>query len=268
MADTREKEARFLTAEAKRLNLLIGRSSLALGKIYKRVNEQELFREAGYDSFELWLEAVGGIGRSQAYSVIKTYTTLEESQVPAEAIQRMPLNNARDLTRVASSKRTAPEVLEAAAELPNSQFRKYLENKVQPGIALEPVDYKGFKVQEGALKVVQRALDMAVEQSGAETEGAALEYICAEWLAGQAGVTSEQRNAVLRAVKVVEDIVGQNSAEIPPVLSPTPPQWAQVLLAVTEIQATFKLTPRTVKVEAGGQVRDVVGLGSKATTVQ
>lgn len=183
MSKEREREAMKLTKQARDLNLLIGRSSLMLGKVYRRVSYAKLYREAGFASFDDWLAAVGDIGRSQAYLVMDLYTELEAT-VPAEVIAKLPLNNARDLVKLPESKRKDEETLAAACGQTNAQFRRRIE-AVQPGLHLEDLEYIGFKVHASAKTTIEQALERAQEIYDLHTKGMALEFICADWLAGQ-----------------------------------------------------------------------------------
>jgi hypothetical protein len=107
---------------------------------------------------------------------------------------------------------------------------------------------------------------LAMVQFGAKTEGEALEYICSEWQASRGNVTAGQRQAVRELVRIIEDIVVQNSAALPTILAPSPQQWAQVLIAVTRLQDAFGLPARVVK--AGKSTGPGMGAAIAPVTVQ
>lgn len=185
--ETLETEAQELTCEAMHLYLQNERNKLRFGAICRRMCAEEegkhLYQWAGFKTFDGWLESVGDLKRSQAYHLRDMSLALENS-VPKEVIPNLPLNNAEDLLRLPASKRGNPETLDLACKSVNSKFREHI-NKVHPGLHLERRAYKGFKMEESAIVIVEQALDLAMEQAGVESEGAALEYICADWLAGQ-----------------------------------------------------------------------------------
>jgi hypothetical protein len=225
----REQEARKLTEKARELNLLIGRSSMILGGVYMRVAEGKLWREAGFVSFEAWLVDVGDLRRSQAYALIDVRRELEGT-VPEQEINRMPYNNARDLTKVPERKRTT-EMIAAACELPNRKFREYANAKVPGGLHLDEKDYKGFVLHAGALKVVEQAIALAREQEHLETDGAALEFICAQYLAGEP--ESPQYRAARQLVEKVQDKV--DGVRVPKVQ-----EWGEILKLVSAMQDAFR----------------------------
>ena len=245
MAMTRKEEAAKLTKQAKELNQVIGRSWLARGKIYRRMIEAKLWPEAGYETLDEWLEAVGDVKKSQAYDLSKLYSEIEAT-APPECVAKMTANNARIYTKLPESQRRDAANLAAAEEMTEPKFRQYVQARY-PDLKIEASDYKGFKLHESAMPVVMQTLTEAMEQFGAKTEGEALEYICSEWQAARGNVTAMQRQAVIEAVRVVTDIVVQNHE-----LCPSPLQWAQVLVVITQMQEAFGLLARIGPVAGAG----------------
>ena len=264
MPMSRKAEAEKLTKQAKELNQVIGRSWLARGKIYRRMIEAKLWPEAGYESLDEWLEAVGDVKKSQAYDLSNLYSELEAT-APPESVAKMTANNARIYTKLPQSQRRDAANLAAAEEMTEPKFRQFVQTRY-PDLKIEASDYKGFKLQESALPVVMQTITEAMERFGFKAEGEALEYVCQEWRAGQGGVTAEQRAAARETIRVVEDIVVQNSAALPTILAPSPQQWAQVLVAITKLQDAFNLPARVVK--AGKSTRRGLGSAAVPATVQ
>ena len=229
-----------LTKEARELNLTIQRSSLALGKIYKEVVETSAFTAAGYGSFDDWLEAVGDIKRSQAYSVIRTYTELSTT-MSEEEMRDLPLNNAKDLTKIPEEKRTE-EVKAAARELPNRKFREYIENRVVKGLNLDKSDYKTFQFDQTARVVIEETIVMVMEREGLKTEGAALEFLCSDYQNSVGGEESRKYKAALMVSQSVDAaIIDPNVAMVPELLA-----WGKILAAVSYLQRVFRLPAREV----------------------
>ena len=185
----REQEARKLTEQAKELNLLIGRTWVKLAAIYKRVVDEKLWN-VQYDSFGDWLAKVGDKGESQAYSLVATYRDLEEP-VPEEAMERMTISNARDLTNIPAAKRTAA-LVKAGAEQTNNEFRETL-NKAVPGIALEQKSYKGFQLEKSQKEMVMRAINFARHKEEIESDEGALEFICAQYLISEGEIVAPEK---------------------------------------------------------------------------
>jgi hypothetical protein len=248
---TREQEAKKLTEKAKELNRSIGRSSLALGGVYKLVDEGKLFKEAGFDSFEEWLAEVGDLKRSQAYSLIGTYRELQET-IPEEAIETMQLNNARDLVKVPAKKRTAA-LVRAASEMSNKNFREEVE-KVQPGLALEERGYKGFQLDASQRLVVNQAINLARQKENLETDGAALELVCSQFLAAEG--ETPQYVAAKTVADTVESAIDTGDLAKPP----EPTMWGVILTAVERMETVFGFKKRSMprgpaKIAEGARVQ-------------
>jgi hypothetical protein len=192
----RVQRARQLTKEAKDLNLLIGRSWTRIAKIYTEIDTDDLWRDAGFESFGDWLRAVGDHERSQAYEYKRIYREMQEAKIPEAVIAKVPLRNAKDLLKVPESKRTAA-VAKDACEQTNRQFRETIE-RVSPGLALDPHDYKGFKLGASAKQFIDEAIALAKErEEGVESDGQALEVICKAYMLGE---SERYRQAVKEVV--------------------------------------------------------------------
>jgi hypothetical protein len=178
---TRRERLDDLTRKAKESNLLIERTSLALGKIYAQVTSgaPPLYK-LRFSTFEAWLDEVGDHRASQAYLLREQYLQLKDF-LPDHVIERMPLNNARDFLKLPESKRTEA-VAEKACEQTNRKFRTTL-NQIQPGLALEDKTYKGFVMDANVRPVIEQAITLAKERHGLTTDADALEYICAQFIA-------------------------------------------------------------------------------------
>jgi hypothetical protein len=180
---SRKQEAEKLTREVKELNQVIGRSWLARGKIYRRMIEAKLWPEVGYETLDEWLEAVGDVKKSQAYDLSNLYSELEAT-APPDSVAKMTANNARIYTKLPDSQRRDAANLAAAEEMTEPKFRQYVQTRY-PDLKIESSDYITFKVQATARIVIEQALKLAEEQFEAPTRGAALEYLCIDWLQSQ-----------------------------------------------------------------------------------
>jgi len=232
----KETLAGELTREAIELNLLIGRTWVRLARIYKQVVDDELWKFS-YASFQAWLVRVGDKGLSQAYSMIGIYRDLSET-LAESVIEKMTMANARDLTEVPASKRTADDV-EAATRLTNNEYRRNL-NLAHPGITLEPRTYKSFQFEESQLALVNQAIALAREKNGIGTDGGAMEHICQQFLAAE----GEERHA--RAAQIVTNTV---EGMIDPGDLSRPPDsvgWGTILGVVENMAKVFGFKMREI----------------------
>lgn len=234
---TRKQQAVKLTDDAKALNLLIGRTWVALAAIYKQMRDDRLFEEVGYESFPDWLAAVGDVGRSQAYGMIQTYEDLKET-LPDDAIAQMTMANARDLTKIPATERTAT-LVEAATRMPNNEYRQEL-NQANPGIALEQRSYMGFQLELTVYEMARRALTLAKGEDDVDTDAAAFEVIISHYLSS--GGDTPQYRAAKAVVETVEEIIDPGNLGAPPDAE----GWGSVLVVVRRMARIFGFPERRV----------------------
>lgn len=234
---TRKEEAEKLTDDAKELNLLIGRSWVALASIYKRFVDDKLWRELGFTGFPEWLAAVGDKSESQAYAMAATYRDLSET-IPEPALAQMTMANARDLAKLPAKDRTA-ELVEAGTKMPNNQYREAL-NKAKPGIALEQTKYKGFQLEESAHDMVMRAIALAKRLEGVESDSGALEVVCSHFLASEG--QESHYDAAKATVETVEQQIDPENLSAPP----DKKGWGQILTMVRRMSRVFGFRERRV----------------------
>lgn len=235
---SRIEKAKSLTKEARELNLSIGRSSLALGKIYKQVHDEKLFTEVGYETFEAWGQGVGDLGRSQMFSVIQTYTELRDSSIPEEAIAMLPLTNARDLLKIPLRKRTVA-LVQMATSMSNKEFRAELE-KSTPGLTLEARSYRGFQLEESQRLVVNQAINLARQKENLESDSSALELICAQFLASEGD--APQYIAAKMVVDTIESAIDPGNLAKPP----DSITWGTILTVVERMEIVFGFKKRAM----------------------
>jgi hypothetical protein len=177
---TRQQEARKLTDDAKKLVLQMGRTHLALGKIFSRVRDGKFYKEAGYESFADWAQAVADIGRSWAYTLADLYTEVEAT-VPAEAIPTITVENAKLLVKLPENKRSDPTTLAAAQEMTGSEFHDYVD-KAHPGLHIEKRHHETYWLSDDDHKIVEMAIKLAMARYGMATKSEALAKICEDFL--------------------------------------------------------------------------------------
>jgi hypothetical protein len=184
---THKEEAKSLTAEAMHLYLQNEQNKLHLGRICKEIHAvkdgKPMYKHAGFDTFELWLKEVSELGRTQAYLLMDLHTKVSE-KLPPEVIHTLPLNNALDLMEMSDSNIQNPAMIEAAQTMTNSNFKKHID-KVQPGLHLSTMVYKGFKIESADLPRVAAVLEFAKQLFGVKAEGACLMEIMDEWAASK-----------------------------------------------------------------------------------
>jgi hypothetical protein len=191
----------------------------------------------GFKSLDDWLDAIGDIGRSQAYGLAGIYRELSQT-IPEEAITQMTVANAKDLAKVPVSKRTA-DLVQAATQLPNKQYRD-VQNKVVPNLAIEPKEYKGFQLDASALKVVEEGLALARKNENLETDSAALEFVFAQYVSSE-GDTPYYSSAKA-VVETVEEQIDPDDLARPPDAK----GWGRVLVVVRKMSRVFGLKERRV----------------------
>lgn len=172
----REKEARELTEEAKAMVLQMGRTHLALGRIFARVREGKFYVEAGYESFPDWAHAVCDIGRSWAYTLADVWIEIKGT-IPDDAIPMITVGNAQLLAKLPESKRSDSTTLAAAQEMTTADFHDYVQ-KLQPGLHIEKRHYETYYLSEADRKIVEEAVALAMEQYELKTKSEALAKIC------------------------------------------------------------------------------------------
>ena len=172
---------RELGRQAKEGNLLIGRKMMAVAKIYEEVTagDPPLWQRCGYKELAVWLREVGDHEQTQAYRYAETYRKLK-TRIPADVIDRLPLNNARDLMLVPDSALTY-DVLKAATEMPNRRFREAVEREV-PNLNLPTSVYLTYKVDATAEPWIRKAINVVMERQELKSQGAALEWLAVNFL--------------------------------------------------------------------------------------
>ena len=180
---TRRERALELTADAKKRNLAVGKNLLAIARIYEEIlgGDPPLWKVAGFDSFPEWLHEVGDHEASQAYKLADTYRELK-TKIPQVALDTLPLNNARDLMLLPAREITA-DLVKAAAELPNRKLRRKIQ-EAQPHILLPENVIISFSVERSAEPWIKKAIQCVMERKELKTQGAALEWLCLEYLLG------------------------------------------------------------------------------------
>lgn len=129
---------------------------LELSNLCIAIQDQELWREGGYDSFGQWLVGACPMCRSYAYAALGARKAL--SDVTEEDLKQIPLGNAVILQRT-PRKRRSKDLIEQAKRQPPAEFLQTVVDKV-PESHLEPLLVHKFRLSKSASKVLRSGLDM------------------------------------------------------------------------------------------------------------
>lgn len=158
-----------------------------LGTYLCEVRQQQYWRLEGLESFEAFLETRFPGSRRKAYYLMSIHETL-----PAEAkpeLRQIGWSKSIDLMRVArveKEKFPCATWLHMARTSPKEKFHQMVEDHLTAG-GHEPTELLFIRMYKSQWTVVEDAVAAAQKmlESGA-TRGAALELICADFLAGLA----------------------------------------------------------------------------------
>jgi hypothetical protein len=212
--------------------------------------DNEEWKTLGYKSFGAYLDEALGEGKSTIYLGMGTLEKLKE--MPAEIVSQMSLENAATVAKLPEKERDA-ETVAAACTKPGKDLRSKVR-KEKAHLHLDFSETVSFKVHETAIQVIDRAIEKIMEMHQLTAKGAALEYLCKEWMDGD--VSIEQHEAVRNLFDAVEDSV------VPGVAVPTPKAMFKIYQLTQRVGRLFHYKPREIgvppaegKAEAGRQPR-------------
>ncbi|MEP5765880.1 MAG: hypothetical protein ABJ308_14890 [Halieaceae bacterium] len=202
---------------AKELSNYGGFSVFLLGGILKTINENNWFKDYGYQSFKVMVEEDAGLSRSTAYDYIKIYSCLTESGVLWNDIKHIGWTKIRWFAKHLT-KANADEWINVAADKNVEELKKYIKQEVGNAAAMAELstqvdssahDSSGedavedkdarpplvteassldteyirqFKLYPEQETAVNQALEHAKAKLQTEHNGAALESICKAYL--------------------------------------------------------------------------------------
>ena len=156
---------------------------MRLGLICRQVEEQHLWQqhldpETGQPchSFGRWLRILAPRAYSTCYQAIDDVRAL--SDIPEEELAQIPASNAKTMIKLSTKVRNEPATLKAAKTLRNAEFVEQIQ-RTHPDQCIERSKIKRFVLEESALEMVNRTLQMAILR-GAKNESDALEMMAAE----------------------------------------------------------------------------------------
>ena len=142
------------------------------------VQDNNLWREGGYKSFESWLQQACPRSRSWVYLAIGTRKELRD--ISDADLRRIPLGNAEILKSVPKAKRNGNKLLEAAASKPP---REFITDAIEaaPEALLEKLVRKTFTASQWTK--ISEAIEQFRIQCDDPTisDSDALEGIAQEW---------------------------------------------------------------------------------------
>lgn len=151
-----------------------------LADLCTTVQENELWREGGYESFGQWLQSACPCSRSTAYSLMGVRKELKE--IPVEDLMQMPPGNAIILRDTAKQSRNG-KLLEAAKSQPPREFMVTAIHE-SPDSHLEQKHVHKFRIDTSHSKVLVDAFAMwrMLNDDPDAPREAALEGIIADWM--------------------------------------------------------------------------------------
>jgi hypothetical protein len=227
----RKQEANKLQDEIDQLHLAAGRSPLKLAPLYREMRDERRWEDLGYKDFDDWIDNYSQRrwhhGRSRVYALVSTMEKIEKSFEPA-ATCLMLYENAEDIVRafgdcVPEKLRTA-EFVRADSELPNDEFREYLD-KAQPNLHMpEKPQPKTFQLTPRQTGTVRHAINKVKNDEGAVTDAEALEIMAQDVI--KQDVRETALDPILDLLRRI------NAADVDRSLhgreSPTGAQWKEI----------------------------------------
>ena len=156
---------------------------MRLGLICKEVEDHHLWTnhidsETGQPchSFGRWLRILAPRAYSTCYQAMDSVRALAD--IPEADLAQIPASNAKTMIKLSTKVRNEPATLKAAKTLRNAEFVEQIQ-RTHPDQCIERSKIKRFVLEESALEMVNRTLQMAILR-GAKNESDALEMMAAE----------------------------------------------------------------------------------------
>lgn len=173
---------------------------LETGQLLRETHENQYWRGWGYDSFESYAETELRMRRRKAYYLISVADAFHRLAIQPAEREGITLSNAVEIAAVTRDRTTGLPVditLERREELLNmarTQTTRELRQNLREERSLGPADFVpcNFAIQPDMAIVINQALEAARVAAGAHEDelsrGRLLELICAEYIAGAAGL--------------------------------------------------------------------------------
>lgn len=155
---------------------------LELSNLCIAMQDGELWREGGYDSYGQWLMNAAPMSRAYAYAAVKARQALRD--VPEEDLKEIPLGNAITLEQTPRNRRNG-DLIEKAKRQPPREFRETVEDEI-PEAHVELTTVHRFRLTRGAGKVLRSGLDMwrILNDDPEAPAESALEGLIADYMLG------------------------------------------------------------------------------------
>lgn len=175
-----------LREEVKVLGGRITRSAIAFSEGLYKIYHNEYWRDYGYESFKSYTELELGIQYRTAMYSVNVWEALQKYNIDMDAahsigwsklkllVPHFTTKNYLDLITVAEGK--------TVAEL-KDELKRTTGKGEQPRLSVTLKDHEASKIFD--------ALDESKNRINTESYGAALEYICGEWMFANSGETSQ-----------------------------------------------------------------------------
>lgn len=128
---------------------------LELSNLCIQIQDEELWRDGGYDSYGQWLMNACPFSRAYAYAAVGARREL--SDVSEEDLRQIPLGNAVTLQRTPRNRRKRA-LIEQAKKQPPKEFLHTVVDDI-PEAHLDEVMVHRFRLTKSASKVLCSALD-------------------------------------------------------------------------------------------------------------
>lgn len=151
------------------------------------VSDETGLRRAGYGDFAEFCEAPGGLRLSvkHASNLLRAACDMR-AKFSDEEITRIGIKRALAIAPLIKNGGNAAALLAAAQSLPVKDFERELrEAREAAGLTGKPgVCRVSIQATEDQAKIIRQAIERAKDEGETDSEGRALELICADYLAG------------------------------------------------------------------------------------
>lgn len=177
-----------------------------LGGVLNLIQENEWFREEGYQNFNEFIDDRYGLHYRKARYLIKIYVGLVESGVPWDKVKHLGWTKLKELVDILTvenvdsyaAKADSMTVLQIRQWVANLSKNKSGDGDEDSVVDPEAVSSLTFKVHNDQKETIRQAVDHARKHLGTQFDGVALEAICMNYLSG--GTVKPAASTTLREV--------------------------------------------------------------------
>jgi hypothetical protein len=188
------------------------RNSFRLGGYLSKIQAEGWFLNKGYENFKAYVEAECSIKYRKAMYLIGIYNGLVAAQIPWSKVQHLGWTKLKELAGILTAE-NVDEWVTVAESMTALQLIDYIakqtagndaSNSTENGDGSSNVTTMTFKLHKDQKESVEEALQKAKHASGTEVNGAALEYICLDYLGSAPKVVNLTE---LMKTKALEDVL-------------------------------------------------------------